>query len=126
MQAALNRTSITEVQPGVDVFVNLRFFGSDWYQSLGLPNSDEVNYLVLFHYHRWYHKTTRTKIVALCNIFSEEWPVNHSFVREYGSQTRLLPGDIVVNQSLLQQYPQVLANVKPNMDQIKYEQFKQR
>ncbi len=106
MQAAVNRTYITEVQPGVDVFVNLRFFGSDWYQSLplGLPNSDEINYVVLFTYHRWYHKTTKkTNIVAMCNIFSEKWPVNHSFVREYGSQYTLLPGDIAVNQTLLQQ-----------------------
>ena len=126
MQAALNRTNITEVQPGMDAFVNLRFFGSDWYQSLGLPNSDEVNYMVLFTYHHWYHKTTKTKIVALCNIFSEEWPVNHAFVREYGSQLLLLPGDIIVNQKLIQQYPQLLANVKPNMDQHKYQQFEPR
>ena len=52
MQATLNRTNKTEVQRGVDAFVNLRFFGSDRYQSLGLPNSDKVNYVVHFTYHR--------------------------------------------------------------------------
>jgi hypothetical protein len=126
MQAAINRTNITEVQPGMTAFLNLRFFGSDWYQSLGLPNSDETNYVVVFIYNRWYHKTTKTKIVALCNIFCEEWPVNHAFVREYGSQLRLLPGDIIVNSRLIQQYPQLVANVKPNMNQLKHEEFEYR
>jgi hypothetical protein len=85
MIAAINRSPITEVKPGDTVFLDLRFYGAGWYNSLDLPNSDLLRYFVPFTYVRWYHKTSDTKIVALCLIFSEEWPVNHHFVRSYDS-----------------------------------------
>lgn len=57
--ASLNRISITEVKPGDSVYVDLRFYGSGWYNAL-----DTTRYLVLFGYIRWFHKTSQTKIVA--------------------------------------------------------------
>ena len=113
MMAAINRTNITEVGPGSNVYVDLRFFGSDWYNSLGLPNSDTVTYLVCFCYHHWYHKTTFTKIVAMCYIFDEVWPVNHYFVRAYGSKFQPSSSDVVVTSDFIHMYPQIVSSPKP-------------
>jgi hypothetical protein len=113
MMAAINRTNISEVAPGSNVFVNLRFFGFEWYNSLGLPNSDTINYVVAFTYMRWYHKTTFTKIVAACSIFDEIWPVNHNFVRAYGSNYVPSTSDVVVTSTLIHQYPQIITSSKP-------------
>jgi hypothetical protein len=113
MMAAINRTNISEVGPGTSVYVDLRFFGSDWYNSLCLPNSDTVTYLVCFSYHHWYHKTTFTKIVAMCYIFDEVWPVNHYFVRAYGSKFQPSSSDVIVTSDLIHQYPQIVSSPKP-------------
>lgn len=68
--AAINRSPITKVKPGYCVFVDLQFYGAGWYKSLDLPDSDVLRYVVPFHYVRWYHKTSHTKIVAQCLIFN--------------------------------------------------------
>jgi hypothetical protein len=113
MMAAINRTNITEVGPGSEVYVDLQFFGSNWYNSLGLLNSDTVTYVVVFCYQHWYHKTSFTKIVAMCHIFQEVWPVNHYFVRAYGSKFHPSASDVLITSYLIQQYPQIVTNTKP-------------
>lgn len=85
MRAVLNRSSISEVSPGDTVYVDLRFYGAKWYNSLDLPNADTTRYLVLFSYVCWYHKTSQTNIVAQCLLFNKQYPVNHHFVRVYGN-----------------------------------------
>jgi hypothetical protein len=105
MISAINRSTISEVTPGDLVYVDLRFYGSEWYLSLNLPDCDTVSYVVPFLYTKWFHKTTRTKLVAVCQIFHEEWPVNHYFVRAYGSRKAIQHGAVLVNDSLVQAYP---------------------
>ena len=113
MIAVLNRTSISEVKPGDSVYVDLRFYGAGWYNALDLPNSDSVRYVVMFNYTRWYHKTSQTKIVAQCPLFSEEWPVNHHFVRAYGSM-KIPPSDaVIVDTEFVRGFPHIMpANTK--------------
>jgi phospholipid-translocating ATPase len=108
MIAAINRSPISEVKPGDTVFVDLRFYGSGWYQSLDLPSSDILRYVVPFTYVRWYHKTSHTKIVAQCLIFKEEWPVNHHFVRSYGSLMVPPEGSQLVDSDLVHRFPHIL------------------
>ena len=108
MIAAINRSPITEVQPGDTVFVDLQFYGAGWYNSLDLPNSDIIRYVVSFTYVRWYHKTSQTKIVAQCAIFKEEWPVNHHFVRAYGSAKLPPDNSQLVDSDLVHQFPHIL------------------
>lgn len=81
MLADLNRTNITEVKPGQDVFLSISAFLAEIGTSHQVFLTDELNYVLVFSYHSWYyHKTTFTKIVAHCYIFQETWPVIHSFV----------------------------------------------
>ena len=108
MIAALNRSPICEVIPGDSVYVDLRFYGSGWYNSLELPSSDILRYVVVFKYVKWYHKTTHTKIVAQCPLFNEEWPVNHHFVRSYGSFKVPPLGSVIVDGELVSRFPHIL------------------
>jgi hypothetical protein len=112
MVAALNRSPITEVNPGDTVYVDLRFYGAGWYNSLDLPNSDSLRYVVIFVYVKWYDKTTRTKIVAQCALFKEEWPVNHHFVRSYGGFKVPPPGSVIVDSELVSRFPYPPPNGK--------------
>jgi hypothetical protein len=113
MMAALNRQPISEVAPGDVVFVDLRFFGSDWYHSVGLHNAEFQQYVVQFRYSHWFHKTTRTKIVASCTLFQEEWPCNHHFVRSYGSVKTLPPQATLVDAAFTHNNPQVMMSHVP-------------
>ena len=108
MIAALNRFPITEVNPGDSVYVDLCFYGGGWYNSLDLPSSDSLRYVAMFTYVKWYNKTIRTKIVAQCALFYEEWPVNHHFVRSYGSLKVPLVGSVLVDSELVHRFPHIL------------------
>ena len=41
--AAINKQPITEVKPGDVAYVDLRWYGYDWYSGLGLPNHDTLS-----------------------------------------------------------------------------------
>ena len=112
MIAALNKSPITEVRPGDSVYVDLRFYGSGWYNSLDLPSSDILRYVVKFDYVKWFHKTSHTKIVAFCELFQEEWPVNHHFVRAYGSFKVPPEASVIVDSALVHCYPHILPTNK--------------
>jgi hypothetical protein len=111
MMAALNRSPISEVKPGDTVYVDLRFYGAGWYNALHLPDSDTTRYVVPFTYVKWFHKSSQTKIVAQCSIFNEEWPVNHQFVRAYGSTLVPLHGSVLIDDAFANMYPQILSPV---------------
>jgi hypothetical protein len=110
--AAINKQSITEVKPGDIVYVDLRWYGYDWYSGLGLPHFDTHLYVVAFEYTQWFHSTTRTKIVAVCLVFNEEWPLNHYFVRAYGSRIQLPEDSTLVDSKLVALYPRLRPATK--------------
>lgn len=112
MIAALKRSPITKVNPGDSVYVNLRFYSTEWYNSLELPSSDMLRYVAVFTYVKWFYKTSHTKIVAFCALFQEEWPVNHQFVQCYGS-FKVPPEDsVIVNSDLVHCYSHLLPTKK--------------
>ena len=105
--AAINKQPISEVKPGDVAYVDLRWYGYDWYSGLGLPNYDTQRYVVAFEYTQWFHSTTRTKIVGVCRVFNEEWPLNHYFVRAYGSYLTLPAASTLVDKKLVVSYPRL-------------------
>ena len=48
-----NRLTITEVQPGNIVFVDLRAFKTDWYNNTGLLSISPQAYVAELHWTRW-------------------------------------------------------------------------
>jgi hypothetical protein len=111
--AAINKQPISEVKPGDVAYVDLRWYGYDWYAGLGLPNYDTQIYVVAFEYKQWFHSTTRTKIVAVCTVFNEEWPLNHYFVRAYGSCLSLTYAMTLVDKQLVTLYPRLRHQTNP-------------
>jgi len=105
----INSTPITEVSPGSNIFLDLRERGgSTWYNSIGLPRSAELTYVLPCSYTRWVGRD-RKKIRISCAITNEEWTVDHYFVKRYGSCSDLDPTAMVlVDQGLCATYPKIL------------------
>jgi len=102
----INKTPITEVYPGLIVYVDLRCYGASWYQSLPLPDVDLVTYVVIYQYGKI--SKNMLKIVAHCPIFNERFEVNHWFVKQYGSNTICKPDWVLIDETFISQYPCVL------------------
>jgi hypothetical protein len=105
--ATLNKTPITSVKVGDQVFVDLRSYNDLWYQALKLPNCDTLTYVVVYHYLRW-HKLNLT-LIAHCPIFKEHFTVDHLFVFRYGS-VKIFDANtmVLVDSDFVSRFPQVL------------------
>jgi hypothetical protein len=60
--ADMNAQPITKCVPGDHVFVDIRIYGEDWYDSLMLPNSALTTYVTPYTCTHWYHRTSHKKI----------------------------------------------------------------
>jgi hypothetical protein len=110
----LNATAITEVNPGNIVFVDLRSYGADWYESLELPLSDLKTYVVQYRYQRWIDNKVKLRIKAHCHVFCETFTVNHDFVLRYGSVFDFNPDTmILVDEPFVLQYPDLMPGPRP-------------
>jgi hypothetical protein len=103
----LNKTPITSVDIGDQVFVDLRSYNDSWYQALKLPNCDTTTYVVVYNYLRWHKKPFA--MVVQCPIFKENFVVDHLFVFRYGS-VKIFDDKqmILVDSDFVSRYPQVL------------------
>jgi hypothetical protein len=105
--ALLKRTPITCVQPGDEVFVDLRSYGFTWYNTLGLPDSDFKTYVVLYKYIAWKRKNFTLEV--FCPIFNETFVVDHLFVKQYGSITDFNSSHmILIDTDFVNKFPSVL------------------
>jgi hypothetical protein len=106
----MKKARITQVKPGDCVFVDIRSYGSTWYNSLQLPDQDLVRYVVNYKYTRWSRKD-QTRISAKCAVFQEDWPkLDAYFVFTYGSQGNFERDWVLVDEYFVQKYPQVLPD----------------
>ena len=103
---SLNRSPITEVSVGDIVLVDLRSWGHIWYQSLGLPNADSVDYVVECSYTRWVKKPA--KLALFCPVFGETHVVSRDFVLWYGRTRDFDPQRmILVDATLVHRFPAI-------------------
>jgi hypothetical protein len=104
----LNKSVIELVAPGDTVYVDLRCYGSTWYNDLKLPDSDHLTYVVQYFYTGWKNRVHR-KIDARCDVFSESWTVDNMFVFSWGS-VKVFNSDnmILIDRKFTKKYPQVL------------------
>jgi hypothetical protein len=106
----VNKTAITEIQPGDVVFVDLRSYGATWYSSLPLPDKNHTRYLLEYRYGDFSNRA-RTKIEVTCPLFKESWVVDHDFVRRYGSVRDKAADNSnvkVIDDDMLAKYPELL------------------
>jgi hypothetical protein len=106
-RAELNRKRITLVEPGDLVYVDIRYFGAQWYQELGLPDLEHSTYVVPFKYTQWCGKQ-QIKIYATCELFGEDHTLNHDFVVRYGSRKELKSYMTLVDIPMVLLFPALL------------------
>jgi hypothetical protein len=87
--------------------VDIRYFGAQWYQELGLPDSEHSTYVVPFKYTQWCGKQ-QIKIYATCELFGEDHTLNHDFVVRYGSRKELKSYMTLVDIPMVLLFPALL------------------
>lgn len=108
--SSINATPISEVTPGVHVFVDLRWESHTWYKQLSLPNLFTTKYVIEMVYQRFIGR--KKKIVLYNPLFDKSYTVDHVFVRWYGMlfdlSTYTLGPVTVVDRTLCEKYPELL------------------
>jgi len=107
LKQELNKKPITGVSPGQSAYVDIRYYSSEWYAQLGLPDPDHHSYVVKFDYTEWANKK-HTKIWATCELLDEVHQVNHDFVVRYGSRLQLANFMTLVTREIVVQYPALI------------------
>lgn len=106
----MRKEDITLVNPGDTVFVDLRFFGDLFYESLGLPDTSTTSYVTPFQYLRWYHKGgSKKKIVIKHMLTGQVYSFDNYLVTAWGAQKVERPGEtILVDMQFATLYPRIL------------------
>ena len=104
----LKAKPVTSVKPGDKLFVDLRAFGSKWYDELELPEHRARTYVVEFNVGKL--EPSKRKITATCSV----WPGTVNTFSEYdlrcwGQWQQLQPGHILVDRALLRAHPSIQA-----------------
>ncbi len=94
------------VVPGDTCYVDLRAWGSSYFQSLMLPMT-KLQYVVVCVYLRWEGKSKR-RIVLECPLFQNAFAWDSFSVYAYGSQLLLTDKMILVDARLCEEYPGIL------------------
>jgi hypothetical protein len=95
------------LKPGDSVFVDIRWFGAEWYRQMNLPERDFKTYVVIFRYERFAAK--KRKIVAYCPIFQDRFTLDHVFVFEFGSVKEFNNKTMVlVDAEFVAKFPELL------------------
>jgi hypothetical protein len=122
--AAVNKLPITTVQPGDCVYVDIRFLGDRWYESLDMPSWQTSSYVLKVRYTHWFHavkpraKSNRTpSTVPKQNVISCEidldpnitYHLTHYQVKCWGEQ-KIFNADtmILVDRDIVSLYPSIL------------------
>jgi hypothetical protein len=112
----INATPISEVQPGLTVYVDLRWESHTWYKQLPLPNLFTTKYVMAMKYGTFVGKK-KLKIHIFNALFNSAHVVDHVFVRWYGSLTSINtigPNPcVLVDRKFCQLHPAILEGWHP-------------
>jgi hypothetical protein len=108
----VNQSRIESISPGDTAYVDLRCYGATWFASLELPDLFHTTYVVSYYYLHFCN-LKQTKINVRCELFDEEFKVDHHFIRSYGSKKTLDPTFMVlIDKSFVLKFPAVLPDNK--------------
>jgi hypothetical protein len=95
------------VAPGQSVYVDIRYYSSEWYANLGLHDPEHNTYVVKFTYTKWSNQK-RTKIKATCELLDEVHNLDHDFVLRYGSRPTLSNSMTLITRDTVIQFPALI------------------
>lgn len=102
----MNKEGISSVRPGIIFYMDLRYYGVDYYEMLDLPDKYLVSYVVECQYSSW--KLKGLAINVQCKIFNQNYVWNSAIVFLYGTVFELNPTMILVDNNVIAQYPSIL------------------
>jgi hypothetical protein len=105
--ASLNKTPITDVAPGDQVFVDIRFYGADWYDAIPLPDKHLKTYVAEHTFGKI--NRTKLKIEVSSRVLQRSFVANQAFVHQFGQRRLPREHDIVITESLIYEYPMLLS-----------------
>jgi hypothetical protein len=98
---------VVGVSIGDICYVDLRAWGSGYFENLQLPVHD-TKYVVLCRYIRWEGRNQR-RIILECPLFGvDEFAWDSFTVYAYGTEMSILPGMVLVDKAFCRVYPQIL------------------
>jgi hypothetical protein len=104
----LNLEPITEIQPGDKVFLDLRFYGTEWYRQINLPDKDFKTYVVECQYQNWKPRSNKRKITAFVAATDDLFTFDHVDVFEHGNVKTFNPDTMVmVDDILIRRFPRI-------------------
>ena len=107
----INRTPITEVRPGTKVYLDIRFFGSEWYRQAVLPDNKYFHTYVIIGVYGNFTNRDHTRIRLRIPLTNDDYKrgVDHAFVFEYGSVTVFDAEHMtLVDEAFLKDYPDLI------------------
>jgi hypothetical protein len=93
--ATLKKSVISHVDVGTICYVDLRFFGCEEYENLGLKDYEYINYFVPFEYVEW-KKSDHTEIEVYSELFLHRMTVNNLWIRQFGYRTSFVPTTSII------------------------------
>ena len=106
-RSQINARGIRDVRPGQKCYVDLRAWGWDYYESIGLPDMVRKTYVVLCKYVKWTN-SKKTKIDVRCELFGQFFEWTSVDVQAYGLKMDLEDMMILVDEDFSRDYPKLL------------------
>lgn len=106
MATDMNKNPITDVKPGDEFYLDIRSWGSSYYDNLDIPDADMNIYVVLCRYTKWENKS-KTKIIVYCPLFKFTFTWSNVGIQLYGRNTTLTSDMILIDESFARKYPKL-------------------
>jgi hypothetical protein len=94
------------VKPQMVFYLDLNYWGAQYYESLTLPDKYEKTYVVECIYVKWVKRQKRL-ISAECPVFNCSFEWDAIMVYLYGCNFALVDGMVVITEKMLEAYPEV-------------------
>jgi hypothetical protein len=107
--ARLKQSVISEVTPGDVVYVDLRSYGADWYDTLDLPDKYLIKYLVEYRYLDFLE--AKTRIRCHCPVFNEYFIVDRDFVQRYGNRRTIPPSSVLIDAEFCKKHSSIMPKL---------------
>ncbi len=107
----VNKRDIDFLKPGDTAYVELSYFGYDWFLGLHLPDIFPRIYVVEVCFTHWYHKTSKRKISIYVPIFPNNYsyPIDYFTAQSYFTTLSLQDDKhILVDAALVHLHPQII------------------
>jgi hypothetical protein len=97
------------VNIGEVVFIDLRFFGDEWYEALELPDWRTIVYVMEFQYTHYFYKNSRKKISGKFLLNEHSYSLDAYIVFAWGSVKVIPEGAVLIDHEWARRFPSIVA-----------------